>query len=409
MKNDNKNNVYIYHIPKVSGVSNSSKNISISENSSINSRISKESQNKLLHNKLKVNSLLQGSDNENNYNYISKTRNYKNLKNKIQKFSSTNEKIVSINTKGSEFYQEQVSNLEEGSGRHFFDKKSNYTNDTENSINENISIYDKIVGFDIEQKITFQNLETFFFAPIPPSRTLSTNINIRNGKFENSDDDNIKINSTNKLQRGNINNITNLISLTSYDYDLEIARNNQIFFFAKIVKSIPSLIINIYISDNFTKLNNIFNKITYNQIKRSNFFLVGKIESNIFRNNFSIFKINNNNNIKIMNINYHINLLGLFGVRIMQISKYENNKVTASYKNEIPVWDNEFKMYKLKFTGRVKSTCKKNFILKKDNENILQCGKVNDDIFALDCIEPVSPFEAFCISLTSLVNKIACE
>ena len=80
-----------------------------------------------------------------------------------------------------------------------------------------------------------------------------------------------------------------------------------------------------------------------------------------------------------------------------------------SYKNEIPIWDNEFKCYKLKFTSRVKSTCKKNFILKKDNENILQCGKVNEDVFALDCIEPLTPFEAFCISLTSLVSKIACE
>ena len=318
MKNDIKNNVFIYHVPRISGISSSSKSDMLSENSSINSRVVKESQNKLLYNKLKTNYLLQNSVNDNNYNYTTKTRNDKNQKNKNQNFSSTNEKMIPINTKDSEFHQEQKINYEEGSGRHFFDKKNNYENDTENNINDNESIYEKIIGFDIEQKITFKNLENFFFSPIPLNKTLSTNINIRNGKFSNDNNDNFKNNKINKLQKDNINNISNLIILNSYDYDLEIARNNQIFFFGKIVKKIPTLVINIYISDNFNNSNNNFNKITYNQIKESNFFLVGKIESNIVRNNFTIFKINNNvNNIKIMSISYNVNLINTKIIKLL--------------------------------------------------------------------------------------------
>ena len=112
---------------------------------------------------------------------------------------------------------------------------------------------------------------------------------------------------------------------------------------------------------------------------------------------------------KILSINYSINIFGLFGVREMIVNKYENNSLLYTLKNQIPKWDNEFKVYKLNFNGRVKLTCKKNFILQKENENILQCGKIDDNSFALDFISPLSPFESFCISITSLINKKACE
>ena len=93
----------------------------------------------------------------------------------------------------------------------------------------------------------------------------------------------------------------------------------------------------------------------------------------------------------------------------MTVNKYENNHLSQTFKNELPKWDNEFKFYKLNFNGRVKMICKKNFILKLNEENILQCGKINDNSFALDFISPLSPFESFCISITSLINKKACE
>ena len=93
----------------------------------------------------------------------------------------------------------------------------------------------------------------------------------------------------------------------------------------------------------------------------------------------------------------------------MKVQKYENSQIILTFKNELPIWDNEFKFYKLNFNGRVKMICKKNFILKHNKDNILQCGKIDDNTFSLDFIFPLSPFESFCISLTSLVSKISCE
>ena len=84
-----------------------------------------------------------------------------------------------------------------------------------------------------------------------------------------------------------------------------------------------------------------------------------------------------------------------------------------------PEWDYEYKTYKLNFNGRVKKSSKKNFILKFknpekeneiiNNERILQCGKIDDYSFALDFIAPLSPFEAFSISISSIIYKFSCE
>ena len=114
----------------------------------------------------------------------------------------------------------------------------------------------------------------------------------------------------------------------------------------------------------------------------------------------------------------------------MTVEKIINNEIKYILCNDSPGWDYEYKTYKLNFNGRVKKSCKKNFILKykntntntnidgeknkDDNENInderlLQCGKIDDYSFALDFISPLSPFEAFSISISSIINKISCE
>lgn len=114
----------------------------------------------------------------------------------------------------------------------------------------------------------------------------------------------------------------------------------------------------------------------------------------------------------------------------MTVEKIINNEIKYILCNDSPEWDYEYKTYKLNFNGRVKKSCKKNFILKykntntntnidgeknkDDNENInderlLQCGKIDDYSFALDFISPLSPFEAFSISISSIINKISCE
>ena len=110
-----------------------------------------------------------------------------------------------------------------------------------------------------------------------------------------------------------------------------------------------------------------------------------------------------------------------FKVRNMKVEKIENNKVKYTLCNDFPEWDYEYKTYKLNFNGRVKKSSKQNFILRYKNENninnndesinekLLQCGKIDDFCFALDFISPLSPFEAFSISISSIIYKFSCD
>ena len=335
----------------------------------------------------------------NNQNILNKkNKNFnKSRKNKlISNFDSVNENLINNNSiKSQNILYKSDRRLKE---EEINEKKSQLFKESKPDNNINIQLlYDKITGYNIGKEILYEDLFNFFFNSIPKEKTLTTNINIRN----NIINDTIKIKGNE-----NIKPFENIEKIKAYDFELEILRNQQIYFFGKIVKSFPSVLVKIYISDNFYKCEG----ITQKNIFESNFYLVGKIESNMIRTEFNIYKGNNSKSYsKIMNIKYNINILGLFGVREMIVNKYENNNLLYTLRNQIPQWDNEFKTYKLNFNGRVKLTCKKNFILRKENENILQCGKINENSFALDFISPLSPFESFCISITSLINKRVCE
>jgi len=347
----------------------------------------------------------KNQNNQNNIVIFKKTQNFE--------IDSINEKMIESNFKDkNNYFKKNFNNFknydssERGLRRDLEIKQK--TDEDEDVYKEKKiffqNLYDKITGYNIEQKISFDNLKLFFFNPIPDNKTLITNINIRNNEFKN------KINKNcgkNKEQENYGGHTFDLIeNIKNYEFDLEILRNHQIYYFGKIIRSFPYMIIKLYISDNFTK----YNEINQERVINSNFYCIGKIESNVIRTEFNVYKGNDNINYeKILNINYNINFFGLFGVREMEVNKYENNQIILTYKNELPKWDNEFKFYKLNFNGRVKMICKKNFILKHNKENILQCGKIDDNSYALDFISPLSPFESFCISITSLVSKKACE
>ena len=342
---------------------------------------------------------------------INKYQNILNKKNKNLNKNRKNKLISNLDSVNENLVYDNLSKSKDLSEKYDIYKSDRKLRDEEEKDNNKKSLkevkledkelieklYEKIIGYNIELKILYEDLCKFFFNPIPQDKTLSTNINIRNNIIKDKINNNVFENKKfyEKIEK-----------IKTYDFDLEILRNHQIYFFAKIIKSIPSIVIKIYISDNFFKCE----RISQKNIFESNFYLVGKIESNILRTEFNIYKLNNENNYsKILSVNYNINIFGLFGVREMIVNKYENNILLYTLKNQIPKWDNEFKVYKLNFNGRVKLTCKKNFILQKENENILQCGKIDDNTFALDFISPLSPFESFCISITSLINKKACE
>ena len=255
------------------------------------------------------------------------------------------------------------------------ENKISEINDEEIDINE---IFNKITGYDIYHGIKFNYVKLFFFNSLPKDKTLNTNIN--------------------KIKKENNNNL-------NFNYNLEILRNNKIYFYAKVKKTFPSLNIKLFI-----------------QVSESEYLKVGRITSNVLKNNFIVYKGDSKENYqKILNVNYEYNFFGT-KVRKMTVEKIENNKVVYVLCNDSPEWDLEYKTYKLDFNGRVKQSCKKNFILRykdcNDNKDedgnisqdkILQCGKIDDFCFALDFISPLSPFEAFSISISSIVYKLSCE
>ena len=294
--------------------------------------------------------------------YIDKFKTYFNPKSKLYEKKISNEEInydVTLSEKDNEINDESD----------IYQKK-----EEEEEININ-TIFNLITSYDIYKTIELNYIKLFFFNDIPEDKTLNTNIN--------------------KIKKENNTN-------NEFNYNLEIIRNNKIYFFAKVKKSFPSINITIYI------------KSSNNQ-----YIKVGKIISNFLKNNFILYKGDNKNNYKkILNIIYDLNFFG-FKVRNMTVEKIINNEIKYILCNDSPEWDYEYKTYKLNFNGRVKKSSKKNFILKfknpekeneiVNNERILQCGKIDDYSFALDFIAPLSPFEAFSISISSIIYKISCE
>lgn len=261
-------------------------------------------------------------------------------------------------------------------------------------------IFNLILSHDFFKKITYNDIYDFFFNSLPKTQTLNTNINIINNNIENN-----------------------------FNYNLEILRNNKIYFVAKIKKYLPYMNISIIIQvkSNEIACNNNFGKESQRQLNefemnnQIKYIKVGKIMSNFLRNKFFVFRGNHINNYKkILEISYDYNFLGT-AVRKMNVSKFFENKIILNLINDLPVWDYEYKTYKYDFNGRVKKANKRNFCLifqnsenneeeenKKNKQKILQCGQIDDNSFALDFINPLAPFEAFCISITSLIYKFSC-
>ena len=76
------------------------------------------------------------------------------------------------------------------------------------------------------------------------------------------------------------------------------------------------------------------------------------------------------------------------------------------FQTEEPSYDIVKKVYINKYSSRVKISSNRNFrLIFEDNKMkkiILECGKVNDNIFIMDFSTPLSPLEAFGISISYL-------
>lgn len=87
-------------------------------------------------------------------------------------------------------------------------------------------------------------------------------------------------------------------------------------------------------------------------------------------------------------------------------------KNLVSLINKPPRWNDQVGAYVLNFNGRVTMASVKNFQLvdQFDHDNIiLQFGRVAKDEFTCDFQWPITPFQAFAITLSSFDSKIACD
>lgn len=87
-------------------------------------------------------------------------------------------------------------------------------------------------------------------------------------------------------------------------------------------------------------------------------------------------------------------------------------KDLMKFSNREPVFREDLGAYCLDFGGRVSMASVKNFQLINTEDpsmgNILQFGRVADDMFTMDFQWPLSPFQAFAVCLSSCDTKLAC-
>lgn len=92
--------------------------------------------------------------------------------------------------------------------------------------------------------------------------------------------------------------------------------------------------------------------------------------------------------------------------------KDRNNRDIIYMINKPPRWNEQVGAYVLNFNGRVTMASVKNFqLVDPDDQNsvILQFGRVANNEFTMDMKWPISPLQAFAITLSSFDSKIACD
>jgi len=97
---------------------------------------------------------------------------------------------------------------------------------------------------------------------------------------------------------------------------------------------------------------------------------------------------------------------------ILTRMKERNLKDLNYLINKPPRWNEQVGAYVLNFNGRVTMASVKNFqLVDPDEQNavVLQFGRVGKDDFTMDLQYPISPFQAFAVTLSSFDSKIACD
>ena len=310
--------------------------------------------------------------------------------NKKNNFIITNYNKIYTNNFTIESYNSTESNQNQHENDDKIDNELPETLDNYDNIDK---IYELMHAYKMSNKLNLLLLKTFVISPVPINKCLITNVIINKHCFLKTKK---IINSSNEIKPNS--------KFKDFDFYMELNNNNQIFLAGLICDFINKLKIKIFIT-----------------INKKYFKYIGKLESNIIRNFFIVLLGDNKSNYKnIMNIKYNINLFEIFHLRKIDIiifnnnnnnNNNDNNENEINIKNKMPLWSNKYNLYQLAFNNnnRVKFKSKKNFIIiNQNNINLIECGKKEKNKFSLDFVNPISPFMAFAICISSLITKISC-
>ena len=378
----------------------------MNDNNIINIKIKKKPQNININNYILTSEENLNNDNFeqiNDYNYKSSSRPLKEIKeekrinkkltlidnmkeiinnNKKNNFIITNYNKIYTNNFTIESYNSTESNQNQQEND---DKIDNELTETLENYDNIDKIYEIMHAYKMSNKLNLLLLKTFVISPVPINKCLITNVIINKHCFLKTKK---ILNSSNEIKPNS--------KFKDFDFYMELNNNNQIFLAGLICDFINKIKIKIFITTN-----------------ENNFKYIGKLESNVIRNFFIVLLGENKSNYQnIMSIKYNINLLEIFHLRKINIKIFNNNNENEiNIDNKMPLWSNKYNLYQLAFNNnnRVKFKSNKNFIIiNKDNINLIECGKKEKNKFSLDFVNPISPFMAFAICLSSLIKKISC-
>ena len=378
----------------------------MNDNNIINIKIKKKPQNININNYILTSEENLNNDNFeqiNDYNYKSSSRPLKEIKeekrinkkltlidnmkeiinnNKKNNFIITNYNKIYTNNFTIESYNSTESNQNQQEND---DKIDNELTETLENYDNIDKIYEIMHAYKMSNKLNFLLLKTFVISPVPINKCLITNVIINKHCFLKTKK---ILNSSNEIKPNS--------KFKDFDFYMELNNNNQIFLAGLICDFVNKIKIKIFITTN-----------------ENNFKYIGKLESNVIRNFFIVLLGENKSNYQnIMSIKYNINLLEIFHLRKINIKIFNNdNENEININNKMPLWSNKYNLYQLAFNNnnRVKFKSNKNFIIiNKDNINLIECGKKEKNKFSLDFVNPISPFMAFAICLSSLIKKISC-
>lgn len=196
-----------------------------------------------------------------------------------------------------------------------------------------------------------------------------------------------------------------------------------------------------------SKTSNYLISIDATDLNRNGENFVGKLRSNMFGTQFTLYD-NGNNPTKgifddrlrseLVSVIYDTNILGFKGPRKMLTilpgmsldhqrveikPRNDHGSITEKWKrkdmtdlvelrNKAPVWNEETQSYVLNFHGRVTQASVKNFQIIHENDPdyiVMQFGRIDEDVFTCDYNYPMCAIQAFGIALSSFDSKLACE